>query len=253
MSSINSWSVYRSFQKAVWSLFDKKILSRFLLVLSLPLLGFIIFLFFVWSPSFSLLQNFLKQLGWFSQMILLVENQLHIHLGNFLAIILLMTIGVLISYFLVTLFISLFLIPLLLPLIIEQDFPHLKESYNTPENPIPFLFNLFSTLKWFLLYFIGILFSLPFLLIPGGQILIPLLLNSYLTKSLYPLDCLNQFTSKETFRSFTKKNATYLWQLSLLNNILIFIPGVNFLVPPLTALSFIYFCLGNIKPSSTSL
>lgn len=210
MSSINSWSVYRSFQKAVWSLADKKILLRFLLVLSLPLLGLSIFLFFVWSPSFSLLQNLLKQLGWFSQILFSIENQFHIHLGSFLAIILLMTIGVLISYFLITLFISLFLIPLLLPLIIERDFPHLKESYNTSKDQIPFMFNFFSTLKWFLFYFLGMFFSIPFLLIPGGQILIPLLLNSYLTKSLYPLDCLNQLTSKRGLSKLFKKKCDLL-------------------------------------------
>lgn len=55
------------------------------------------------------------------------------------------------------------------------------------------------------------------------------------------------YATEDEYLDFLNKHNAYLWQLSFLNNSLLYIPVVNLIAPPVMALSFTIYCLGNIK------
>jgi uncharacterized protein involved in cysteine biosynthesis len=97
------------------------------------------------------------------------------------------------------------------------------------------------------LYLFWLLVSLPLFLLPGAQVLIAFFLNSYLVKSLFPMDVFMDYVSKEEFLQIKEKHNSEFWQLSFLNNSLLYIPVLNLIAPVIMALSFSIYCLGVVS------
>lgn len=86
-----------------------------------------------------------------------------------------------------------------------------------------------------------------FFSLPGAQLLISYFLNSYLVKSLFPMDVFIDYGYQEEFLQIKEKYNSEFWQLSFLNNSLLYIPILNLIAPVVMALSFSIYCLGLVS------
>lgn len=241
------FSVIESFTKSFGALFDGRILLRVLLPFFIA--GFIglILLITTWTSGVAYFENILQSLGWFSSVLLQLQEWMGLALLGFLAAIIFIFIVFIFFYFVILILTSLILVPLLLPVIEEKYFPELKKL--TPANlkKMSFLKSAFNSIKYAIIYLVWLLISLPLFLIPGAQVLISFFLNSYLVKSLFPMDVFMDYVSNEEFATIKEKYNSEFWQLSFINNCLLYIPVLNLIAPVIMTLSFSIYGLSVVK------
>jgi hypothetical protein len=240
------FSVLSSFQKSLLALTDSKILVRILLPILITTVLAIFILVYNWNNGMFFLTELFKGLGWLSSVILKMEQWLELNIFTFIAAIVFLLLGFIFFYFTVLILTSVLLVPLIIPVVVKKYFPELSTLVKN-KNTMPFYKSILNSLKYGFLYIFLLMISIPFFLIPGANILISFFLNSYLVKSIFPMDCLMDYATEDEYLDFLNKHNAYLWQLSFLNNSLLYIPVVNLIAPPVMALSFSIYCLGNIK------
>lgn len=240
-------SVIESFTKSFGALLDGRILIRVLLPFFIA--GFIclILLISTWSSGIVFFESLLQSLGWFSSALLKLQEWLDLAILGFLAGIIFIFIVFIFFYFVILILTSLILVPLLLPVIEAKYYPELKSLNSSNIKKMSFIKSAFNSLKYALIYLFWLLVSLPFFLIPGAQILISFFLNSYLVKSLFPMDVFMDYVSNEEFVAIKEKYNSEFWQLSFINNSLLYIPVLNLIAPVIMTLSFSLFGLGVVK------
>ncbi len=240
------FSVLSSFLKALIALTDIKILIRILLpvFITMILAGFI--LVYNWNTGMLFFTELFKGLGWFSSFVLKLEQWFELNIFAFMAALVFLLFVLVFFYFTVLILTSILLVPLIIPVVEEKFFPELKVKVKN-KNTLPFYKSILNSLKYGFIYIFFLMISMPFFLIPGVNIALSFFLNSYLVKSIFPMDCLMDYVSTDEYLVFLKKQNPYLWQLSFLNNSLLYFPFVNLVAPPVMALSFSIYCLGNIK------
>jgi MFS family permease len=248
MLTNKQFSVFESFTKAFACLFDGRIILRIMLPFIIAGILCMILLFATWSPGIELFESFLQSLGWLSSVLLKLQEWMGMALLGFLAGLIFLFLVFIFFYFVILILTSLILVPLLLPIIEEKYYPQIKNnpSHKSVKKMI-FITSVINTFKYSFLYLFWLCISLPFFLLPGAQILISFFLNSYLVKSLFPMDVLMDYVSKEEFMQIKEKNNSELWQLSFLNNSLLYIPVLNLIAPVIMALSFSIYCLGLVS------
>lgn len=248
MTCKDQFSVFESFTKAFSCLFDGRIILRILLPFIIAGILCMILLFATWGPGIELFQSMLENLGWLSAVLLKLQEWMGMALLGFLAGMIFLFLVFIFFYFVILILTSLILVPLLLPVIEEKYYPQLKNNpLHKSVKKMIFITSVINTFKYSFLYLFWLSVSLPFFLLPGAQVLIAFFLNSYLVKSLFPMDVFMDYVSKEEFLQIKEKHNSEFWQLSFLNNSLLYIPVLNLIAPVIMALSFSIYCLGVVS------
>lgn len=239
MKNKDHFSVLESFSKAFTCLFDGRILLRILIPFTVAGFLGLILLFTAWTPGVEFFESNLQHIGWFSVALLKLQEWSGLALLGFIASLIFLFLVFIFFYFIVLIMTSLILVPLLLPVIEEKYFPHLKTlPASKSVKKMFFISSVLNTFKYSFLYLFWLLLSMPFFLLPGSQVLIAFFLNSYLVKALFPMDVLMDYVSKEEFLQIKERYNSEFWQLSFLNNCLLYIPFLNLIAPVIMTLSF---------------
>lgn len=171
-----------------------------------------------------------------------LDSWLGFSLLEIFALFLFILIVFIVNYFILIILTSLILVPLLTPIVQKQFFPRLSET-----EEIGWLDSIKNTFIGTTIFLAALILGSPLFFIPGGQVIYPFFLNSYLAKKIFPLDVLQNYATKEEFEKFLLKEKKPLWTLAFLTNGYVYVPILNFFAAPLIALAFIFFCLGKIS------
>lgn len=99
------------------------------------------------------------------------------------------------------------------------------------------------------LFIIGWLISLPFWLIPGMALLLPLLLMASFNRRTFAYDALSMHATAEEWKGLWREERRPLFMLGLAMAVLAHVPVVGLLVPTLAALAFVHFGLEALRRS----
>ncbi len=136
------------------------------------------------------------------------------------------------------LLISVLVMPLVIKWVGESDFKNLKKKRGGS-----ILGSLWNTLVATALFVVVFFVTLPLWLIPGFQIVLPLLLTSWLNKKVFLYDVLQDFATREERLHIVRAQALPLYGMGFLLGFLSYIPLAFFFVPVLSALSYTYYGL----------
>ncbi len=217
-------------------------LRMFLLVIIPPTLAVLLIfsLFFAsWQGWSSGLESFLHAFGpmrW-------IENMTGFHeIAGILAVIFLILLFVPLAYLAAVIFTSVFVMPIALKWVAKADFNNLEKKRGG--SLIGSLWNtLIATAVFILAFFV----TLPLWFLPGFQVLVPLLLTSWLNKKIFLYDVLQDFASKEERCQIEKEESHRLYGMGMLLGLCSYIPLAIFIVPVFSALSYTYYGLNELN------
>ncbi|MDG0817381.1 EI24 domain-containing protein [Bdellovibrio svalbardensis] len=217
-------------------------LRMFLLVIIPPMfaVGVIFFIFFASWEGWSLgLTNFLHTFGPMNWL----ENLIGFHeIAGFVAMIALVLLFIPMAYLTAVIFTSIFVLPIALKWVAEADFKHLEKKRGG--SIVGSLWNtLFATGVFVVAFFV----TLPLWFLPGFQLLVPLILTSWLNKKVFLYDVLQDYASQEERRQIEKEESHRLYGMGMLLGLCSYIPLAIFIVPVFSALSYTYYGLNELS------
>jgi|GEM_PF-1290210 Cation transport ATPase len=220
-----------------------------LVILAPPMLAIIlmlaIFVYF-WSAWTTGLSGFIETSWIFNMTQKLVtasggaENLAPVAL--WLAVILLALAFLPLAFLFAILIMSIFVMPLVLEVVVRKDFPTLEKKKGG--SIAGSLWNTMISSGLFAFFFF---LTLPLWLIPGCQIIIPVFLTAWLNKRVFVYDVLQDFASKEERKLIEAQERKNLYGMGLILGIFAYIPLAFLLIPALSALSYTYYCLTELK------
>lgn len=236
--------ILQSIQKAFASLLRPKVLLVVLLPTIITLIIWIFLLVIFWKAiigyaELQLVDSFLVTLP--HSLLSLVFNIDPMSIASFLAVVLVIFASIPMTYLFNLLLVSTLLMPLFLPLIASEDYPNLEKKFGG--SLVGGIVNSFWSS---ILFGVLLTISLPFWLIPGVPLLVPLVLSSYLNQRVFLYDVWQDYASAEE-RHLLKQNKSQSFAMGMLTAFLNYIPVINFLSATLTALCFIHFGLGSLE------
>lgn len=148
------------------------------------------------------------------------------------------------AYLTASLLAALVIMPLLLKHLSETEYadvaPMGKDSFvAAASNSV--LASLVFVAGWFL--------SLPFWLVPGLSLVLPLLLMAWLNRRTFAYDALSQHATSAEWKQLHQQHKAPLFMLGLTMALLAHIPVIGLLVPALAALSFVHYGLEALRRS----
>jgi len=96
------------------------------------------------------------------------------------------------------------------------------------------------------LFVLALVISLPFWLIPGVGLLLPLLLTAWVNQRTFGYDALMLHADREELRTLPKRWRGGMFLLGGLCALLVYVPVINLFVPALSGVAFIHFMLGRL-------
>ncbi|MGZ3771978.1 MAG: EI24 domain-containing protein [Bdellovibrio sp.] len=228
-------SFQRSFQQAISSLFNFKILA----LAFLPTIAAFLSLFFTyvvfwqrWMHGLSSLLANMSLFKWFADLTGLES------ISDWTATVFLLLAFVPLFYVVSVLLTSLFLMPVVLKFVVQKDFKHLEKKRGGS------LFgSIMNALSATILFVIAFFVTLPLWLLPGFQILVPLILTAWLNKKVFLYDVLQDFASIEERKRIEKEEHTGLYGMGIILGLLSYVPLAFFFIPLFAALCYTYFGL----------
>lgn len=100
-----------------------------------------------------------------------------------------------------------------------------------------------------ILFVLGWLLTIPLWLIPGGSLVLPLLLMGWLNRRTFAYDALSLHATPGEWQTLRRQHKGPLFMLGLTMALLAHIPFVGLLVPALAALSFVHYGLEALRRS----
>lgn len=159
-----------------------------------------------------------------------------------LAVLFLVFLFIPISFVFAVILTSIFVMPVALKWVVEEDFPQLEKKRGGS-----IVGSLWNTLKATLVFTGGFIVTLPLWLLPGCQVLIPLLLGSWLNRQIFLYDVLQDFASKEERKAIQKEEGGTLLAMGMFLGLLSYIPFAIFFIPVLAALCYTYYGLNELS------
>lgn len=169
-----------------------------------------------WIQSYPLLSDFAI---WSSRIFLFLVS---IPLGYLVAVILT----------------SIFVMPLVLKWIGEKEFKHLEKKRGGSA-----VGSVINTLYSTLLFIAAFLVTLPLWILPGFQLLVPLLLTAGLNKKIFLYDVLQDYATHEERTKISHEYVAPLYGMGMLLGLLAYFPLAFLVIPVLTAVTYTYFGL----------
>lgn len=229
-----------SIGKSVRDLFDGKILMLFFIPALISfLIWAVIFVIFAgaWLASLSgaMLEISLVQWiqGWLDMSLVVVTQVL--------AVIILFLMFVPSTYLTTVLIVSIFAMPVIVKHIHQKYYPEIQPTGTAQ------VASVINTLWHSLRFVIFLVLSLPLWLIPGMQILIPLLLTAALNRRIFAFDALADYRSREEIQKIQESSSKEFFGLGLVMGVFSYIPFINFLVPVFSGLAYTHLCFQKLK------
>ncbi|MGE5384352.1 MAG: EI24 domain-containing protein [Betaproteobacteria bacterium] len=97
------------------------------------------------------------------------------------------------------------------------------------------------------LFIFGWLLTLPLWLIPGGALIVPLLLMAWLNRRTFAYDALSLHATPGEWRTLRRGRRKDLFLLGLIMAILAHVPLIGLLVPAFTALAYVHYSLEALR------
>lgn len=231
--------ILQSFQKSIKSLFSTKTLLLLLLpavFTFLVVLGFYIVFWHSWTTELTSFFAGVALVQWFEKLTGLFE------IDAFLAVAFLVFAFVPICYLMAVIFTSLFIMPLVLKWVGDSEYSHLEKKRGG--SIIGSIVNALISSAVFVLIF---LFTLPLWIIPGLQILVPLLLTAWLNKKVFLYDVLQDYASAEERKKIEKEESRDLYGMGILLGLLTYVPLAFFFIPVFSALCYAHYGLQSLS------
>lgn len=147
-----------------------------------------------------------------------------------------------VSYLISILVVSIGLLPFILRILDKKDFSGLEKRRGGNN-----FVSVLNSLKVGLIYFIGLVVTLPLWLLPGFAIAVPVILSAYLNKNIFVYDVLQDYATKEERELIEKENRGYLYVLGVILGFLNYLPLAFVVIPTFAGLAYSYFCLNALK------
>lgn len=228
--------IFRALRLAFGALLNTKMLGL-LLIPPIVAIGGLFILFFVFW------QGWTTGLGsYFGGLWIFQWAQSFPDLGYWLAVVFLLLLFVPLSYLLSVILTSIFVMPLVLVYLGRTTYADLEKKRGGTV-----VGSLWNTLKTTILFLIFFVVTLPLWLIPGGQILVPTLLAAWLNKRIFLYDVLQDYASREERILIEKVRSPQLYGMGMILGLLAYVPLAFFLVPVMSALSYSYFGLEELR------
>lgn len=97
------------------------------------------------------------------------------------------------------------------------------------------------------LFILGWFASLPLWLIPGLGLILPLLLLAWFNRKTFAFDCLAVHATEAEWQDIRRAHAWPLFVLGLVLSLMAHVPLLGLLVPALSALAYIHYCLEALR------
>ncbi|QDK37484.1 EI24 domain-containing protein [Bdellovibrio sp. NC01] len=217
-------------------------LRMFLLVIVPPFVAVLCvlgFFFFVWNSLFNGVSGFLHGFGWLNWIETSTGSP---EILSVVTIIFLVLMFIPLAYLCAVLFTSIFVMPIALKWISESEFKDLEKKRGG--STVGSVWNAVkATIVFVVLFFV----TLPLWFLPGCQVLIPLLLTSWLNKKVFMYDVLQDFATAEERAQIEKSESHTLWGMGLLLGLMAYIPLAVFILPVFSALSYSHYALNELR------
>ncbi|HPI41197.1 MAG TPA: EI24 domain-containing protein [Pseudobdellovibrionaceae bacterium] len=240
--------IWKSYRRSFESMFSLKILVLLLIPPVLSVFLWLLLFFSLWGSLVISMEDITKTVFFFDFWQSFVPNLEFLSvLFHWIAIVLMVLLALPMVYLTSLLFTSILVIPYIALWVGKKKYPHLEKKHggslwgsfwNSLTASLVFLF-------WFLL-------TLPLWLIPGLQIIIPILLMSQLNRKVFFYDSLQDFASREEREILYKQQASSMFVLGMMNGVLTYVPFLFLLSPFITTLSFLHYSLDSLEKLRTS-
>lgn len=157
------------------------------------------------------------------------------------AVIFLILLFVPVAYLAAVIFTSLFVMPFVLRWVVELDFKGLERKRGGS-----LWGGVLNTLVATMLFVVAFFVTLPLWFLPGFQVLVPLLLTSWLNKKIFLYDVLQDFASPEERRDIEQEESYQLYGMGLLLGLISYIPFAILVIPVLSGLCYTYYALNDL-------
>jgi len=137
---------------------------------------------------------------------------------------------------------AVFVLPWLLEAVTGRDYPELAKMGKDS-----FVSAVINSVLATLIFVVGWVASLPLWLIPGLGLILPLLLLAWFNRKTFAYDCLAVHATDEEWRTLRRQHGGPLFMLGLVLALLAHIPLVGLLVPALSALAYIHYCMEALR------
>lgn len=107
--------------------------------------------------------------------------------------------------------------------------------------------SLLNALRVVALFLVLLGVSLPLWFIPGGGMVVTVLLSAWLNRRCFEYDALMHHASAEELRRLPREHRTHLNLLALLSGLLTLVPIVNLLTPAWVGLAFVHYLLNALR------
>lgn len=124
----------------------------------------------------------------------------------------------------------------------QREYPGLEKK-----GEFVFVKGLWNTLFSSLIYIIVWFVSLPFWLIPGVQIVLPILLTGWLNRQVCTFDALADYATAEEFKLLKQKNSSLGFILGMVTAGVNYIPMLLFFSPIITMVAFTHLQFESLK------
>jgi CysZ protein len=240
--SLHPMTVARAIRMSWESLRNPSVLIR--IFIPFILVAFLCVGFISWGWPLIELEfiPFLSTYGFIQVIFGYLDSLLGFSLLTIFAIFLFILFTFIFMYFVYLILTSLLLVPLLNSVVQKKYFPDLAKN-----SELSFLTSVKNSVISIIIFISVMAILFPVLLIPGGQIVLPYFLNVYVTKRIFPFDVLQDYASRAEFERFRSKENRALWTLSFLCGGYFYVPILNFVAAPLSALAFIFFAMGKLQ------
>ncbi|MEY2631992.1 MAG: hypothetical protein RIR00_646 [Pseudomonadota bacterium] len=206
-------------------------------VLAPALLAFALWLVLAWWGLSTVADNMLAlpPLNWLAAWGAVWLAHLLAYLGGWMVLFALI-------YLTTALLAAVFVLPWLLRLVAERDYPELalmgKDAW---------LAGLGNSLWAMLVFVLSWLFCLPLWLVPGLGIVVPMLLLAGFNRRTFAYDALANHATPAEWQEIRAQQGRPLFWLGLVLAGLAHVPLIGLLVPTLSVLAYIHFCLEALR------
>lgn len=238
-------SVLKALQKALVAILNPAIFLRTLAPGIIAVVFWVILMWTSWSTWVSGLSDMLLNtlfIEWLSKLLALVVFVEPISVALWSARVILFFAAFPMMFLTALALTSFLLLPILLQRIHQAHYSELKKEKGGSQ-----LTSVTNGLKASAVYFGFLVITLPLFLIPGMQLLIPLLLNAYLARMILGYDILMDYATAQEIETILQQQRFNLQALGFLTAFLFYLPLLNFIAPALTAMAFIFFLFEELK------
>lgn len=229
--------------KAFRQSFESMLKLRMLILVLLPpivaVFGVFLIFFLFWNSWLLGLEGLLQGLWPFQWVQHWTGNE---GVAEIIAVLFLVLLFIPICFVVAVILTSIFVMPVALKWVVEDDFPNLEKKRGGS-----LIGSLWNTLMATVVFIVGFMVTLPLWLLPGCQVLVPLLLGSWLNRQIFLYDVLQDYASKEERQAIQKEEGSTLLAMGSFLGLMAYVPLAIFFIPVLAALCYTYYGLNELS------